>query len=50
MRVVQDVLRHSTMMLTANTYNHVRPVVTRQAMGQLEDFVNGTDETRTAGA
>jgi integrase len=47
MRVVQEILRHSTMMLTANTYSHVRPVVTQQAMAQLEGFVSGTDESRT---
>jgi integrase len=49
MRVVQEILRHSSMTLTANTYSHVRPVVARQAMAQLEDFVHGTDKTRTTG-
>ena len=49
MRVVQENLRHSSMTLTANTYSHVRPVVARQAMAQLEDFVHGMDKTRTTG-
>jgi integrase len=49
MRVVQDVLRHSTMMLTAKTYTHARPAVTQAAMAQLEDFVSRTDKTRTTG-
>jgi integrase len=43
MRVVQGILRHSTMMLTANTYSHVRPVVVREAMTDFENFVQGTD-------
>lgn len=47
MRVVQEILRHSTMTLTVDTYSHVRPVVTQQAMAQLEGFVSGTDESRT---
>lgn len=47
MRVVQEILRHSSMTLTANTYSHVRPVVARQAMDQLADFVGHTDESRT---
>jgi integrase len=45
--VVQEILRHSSMTLTANNYSHVRPVVARQALAQLEDFVHGTDKTRT---
>jgi integrase len=49
MRGVQAILRHSSMTLTANTYSHVRPMVARQAMAQLEDFVHGTDKTRTPG-
>ena len=51
MKVVQQVLRHSTMLLTADTYSHVSPAVTEAAMDQLETYVLGsrTDKTRTAG-
>ena len=42
-RVVQEILRHSTMMLTASTYTHVRPVVVREAMTDFENYVLGTD-------
>jgi hypothetical protein len=51
MKVVQQVLRHSTMLLTADTYSHVSPAVTEEAMDRLETYVLGsrTDNTRTTG-
>jgi integrase len=44
MRVVQEILRHSTMMLTANTYSHVRPALAQQAMAQMAAYLDKRDE------
>jgi integrase len=49
MRAVQEILRHSSMTLTAKTYTHVRPVVMREAMTKLADFVGLTDSSRILG-
>ena len=48
MKVVQQILRHSTMLLTADTYSHVSPAVAAEEMDRLEAYVRGdTDKTRT---
>jgi integrase len=44
MRVVQEILRHSTMILAANTYSHVRPALAQQAMAQMAAYVEKRDE------
>ena len=49
MKVVQQILRHSTILLTADTYSHVSP--RPEKMERLEAYVRGdTDKTRTSGA
>lgn len=47
LKVVQEVLGHSTIALTADLYSHVRPEMAHQAMARLGAFVDGTDKTRT---
>lgn len=48
LKVVQEVLGHSTIALTADLYSHVRPEMAHRAMARLAAFVDGTDKTRTA--
>jgi integrase len=39
MRVVQEILGHASMILTADTYSHVTPAFKRQAADALADFL-----------
>jgi integrase len=46
MRVVQEVLGHASMVLTADTYSHVSPAFKRQAADALAEYLGGA---RTSG-
>jgi integrase len=39
MRVVMEILGHSTMTITANLYSHVAPEVTRDAADRLQTLL-----------
>ncbi len=41
MRVVQEVLGHASMVLTADTYSHVSPAFKRQAADALAAYLGG---------
>jgi len=36
--VVQEILGHSTINITMDTYSHVLPNIQRDAMGRMDDF------------
>lgn len=48
MKVVQEILGHASIVITSNTYSHVRPAMAHRAMARLAAFLSGTDKTRTA--
>jgi hypothetical protein len=41
LKVVQDMLGHSSIALTLNTYSHVVPALHREAAGQMERLFSG---------
>jgi integrase len=45
-RVVMDVLGHSQIGLTMNTYTHVIPELRRQAADRIDDLLNDLDPSR----
>ncbi len=44
-RVVMDVLGHSEIGMTMNTYSHVIPQLRRDAANRMEDLLNSTDRS-----
>lgn len=48
MKVVQEILGHASIVITSNTYSHVRPAMAHRAMARLAAFVGDTDKARTA--
>jgi integrase len=44
-KIVQEILGHSEISMTMNTYSHVLPMMQKDAMGKLDDlFRNGEDD------
>jgi integrase len=43
-KVVQELLGHTTISMTMDTYSHVLPSMQQEAMGKLNDLFNGDNE------